>query len=105
MMTYTTIIYTYSYDRYDFILLPSSSSRPIKKYFQWYLCAYLFCIYLFMVCLYVTMDVGSFLRKLFGEPARGANIFLFGPNKLHTTTRDGHAMMLSNTATRTNAAD
>ena len=26
------------------------------------------------------MDVGSFLRKLFGEPARGANIFLFGPN-------------------------
>ena len=69
--------------------------------------AYLFCIYLFMVCfLYVTMDVGSFLRKLFGEPARGANIFLFGPNKLHTTTtRDGHAMMLSNTANRTNAAD
>jgi hypothetical protein len=60
-----------------------------------------------MVCfLYVTMDVGSFLRKLFGEPARGANIFLFGPNKLHTTTtRDGHAMMLSNTANRTNAAD
>jgi hypothetical protein len=32
------------------------------------------------------MDVGRFLRKLFGEPARGANNFLFGPNKLHTTS-------------------
>jgi hypothetical protein len=34
------------------------------------------------------MDVGRVLRKLFGEPARGANIFifLFGPNKVHTTT-------------------
>ena len=39
-----------------------------------------------MVCFFFNMDVGSFLRKLFGEPVRGANIFLFGPNKLHTTT-------------------
>ena len=37
-----------------------------------------------MVCFFFTMDVGRFLRKLFGEPARVANIFLFGPNKLHT---------------------
>ena len=39
-----------------------------------------------MVCFFFTMDVGSVLRKLFGEPARVANNFLFGPNKFHTTT-------------------
>ena len=41
-----------------------------------------------MVCFFFTTDVGRVLRKLFGEPARGANIFifLFGPNKVHTTT-------------------
>ena len=38
-----------------------------------------------MVCFFFIMDIGSFLRKLFGEPARGANIFLFGPNNLYTT--------------------
>ena len=46
-----------------------------------------FFLYLFFHGLFFfNMDVGSFLRKLFGEPVRGANIFLFGPNKLHTTT-------------------
>ena len=45
-----------------------------------------FFLYLFFHGLFFfNMDVGSFLRKLFGEPVRGANIFLFGPNKLHTT--------------------
>ena len=37
---------------------------------------------------FFTMDVSRerrFLRKLFGEHVRGANIFLFGPNKLYTT--------------------
>ena len=28
------------------------------------------------------MDVGSFLRKLFGEPARGANIFFIWPEQV-----------------------
>ena len=48
----------------------------------------IFFVFFFMVCLFFTMDVSRerrFLRKLFGEPVRGANIFLFGPNKLHTT--------------------
>jgi hypothetical protein len=33
------------------------------------------------------MDVGRDLRKMFAEHVRGANIFLFNPNNLHTTIR------------------
>ena len=50
---------------------------------------YFFCIFFHGLFFFITMDVSRerrFLRKLFGEHVRGANIFLFGPNKLYFTT-------------------
>ena len=56
-----------------------------------------------MVCFFFNMDVGSFLRKLFGEPVRGANIFLFGPNKLHTTKLRSYIYIRSVTKSKSKA--